>query len=238
MDQQYAQYLLAKTKDDYNNIADDFSATRQNIWPEMKPLFDYIKRGDKALDLGCGNGRCVEAIREKGGLYWGVDNSDNLIKIARNKYPNGKFLAADALDLPFENEFFNIIYSIAVLHHIPSKNLRRKFMSEAKRALKPGGFFILTVWKPKDKQEISLFLRHLMLKILSRSKMDFRDVSEPWSDRAERYYHCFSIRELKGLAHETGWQIIKSGLIKNERGNRNNIYLVAKKSYKGRIAKS
>ncbi len=91
MDSQYAQQLLAKVKNDYNQIAEDFSNTRHRVWEEIGFLFDYIKSGDKTLDSGCGNGRYSPLIKQRGGQYFGIDNSEELIKIAKSRYPGENF---------------------------------------------------------------------------------------------------------------------------------------------------
>ncbi|MCX6791004.1 MAG: class I SAM-dependent methyltransferase [Candidatus Gribaldobacteria bacterium] len=231
MDKKYAQFLLNKVRNNYNEIAGEFSNTRQILWPEAKPLFDYIKSGNKVLDLGCGNGRCVEIIKAKGGEYTGIDISDKLIEIAKKRYPAENFQVGDALSLPYPDNSFGIIYSIAVLHHIPSAEMREKFLQEASRVLNLGGFFILTVWQPKDKPERQIFWQFLIKKILGLSKLDFRDIIEPWFGQAqgERYYHCFTQKELVKLVRKAGFVIQESGIIKNEKGNRSNLYIVAKK---------
>jgi ubiquinone/menaquinone biosynthesis C-methylase UbiE len=231
MDKQYAQDLLNKVKDNYNAIAGEFSSTRQVLWPEAKQLFDCIKSGDKVLDLGCGNGRCVEIIKSKGGEYVGIDISDKLVEIAKGRYPAENFQVGDALSLPYPDNSFDLVYSIAVLHHIPSAQMREQFIQEAKRALNPGGFFILTVWQPKDKLESQIFWRFWLKKIFGLSKLDFRDIIEPWFGQAkgERYYHCFTKNELTKLALKAGFEITASGVIKNEQGNRQNLYIVVRK---------
>lgn len=232
MKQDFAQHILNKVRDDYNHIAPDFSNTRVNIWSEIAVLFDYIKKSDKVLDLGCGNGRFVNIIKEKGGEYFGTDVSENLINIAKKKYPNENFQTTQALKLPFSDNYFDIIYSIAVLHHIPSNDFRLEFLQEAKRVLKIGGIFVLTVWKPKDKQESFLKIKFSLKKIFGlASGLDFRDVIEPWFDnnKGERYFHCFTEAELTRLLRQAGFEILKSGTIQNEKGNRQNLYIVLKK---------
>jgi len=230
MDKEYAKYLLEKTRKDYNLIAEDFSRTRKEPWPEMKFLFaDFLIPGERVLDLGCGNGRWFSLFQEKNIDYVGIDSSEKLIEIAKARYPKGKFQVADALNLPFPNNFFDKVYNIAVLHHIPSEELRLRFLSEVRRILKPGQLLILTVWKFHQRKELYLLFKYTILKLVGKSKLDFRDIFEPWGNKIERYYHCFSKKELIDLVTRAGFQIQKAGIVRNQRGNRQNIYLVAKK---------
>ena len=229
MKKKYAENLLKKTKQDYNKIAQEFSATRGQIWPEVEFLFnDYIIPGDKVLDLGCGNGRFLQFLADKDIDYIGVDFSEKLIKIAKQNYPKVKFQVADALNLPFPNNYFDKVYSIAVLHHIPSEEFRIQFLEEVRRILKPDGFFILTVWQPESKKNLNLFFKRTALKLTGR--LEKGDIIRPWGDkRAERYFHYFLEKELTNLAKQAMFKIIKQGVTTNERGNRKNIYLIAKK---------
>ncbi|MFH1575908.1 MAG: class I SAM-dependent methyltransferase [Candidatus Nealsonbacteria bacterium] len=221
MDKDYAQYLLNKTRDDYNAIAEGFSSTRRFVWQELEPLYHYASHKDKVLDLGCGNGRLLPIFKDIDINYTGVDNSEKLIEIAKKTYPNAAFLVADALHLPFPPNHFDKIYSVAVLHHIPSEELRLKFLKEARRVLKPGGLLILTVW---DFKRLKLILKFTILKIFGRSKLDFGDVFVPWQKKHQRYVHCFTKRELIELAQKAGFGIKKSGTLKT------NFFLVAQKS--------
>ncbi len=233
MEKSYAEYLLNKTTEDYNLIAEHFSSTRSFIWEELKPLSEYTTSGDKILDLGCGNGRLLEIFKDKKIDYWGVDSSENLINIAKNRYPKARFQVANALKLPFPSNFFDKVYSIAVLHHIPSEEFRAKFMEEIKRVLKPKGLLILTVWYLLNQKKIlKLLCKYTFLKLTGRSKLDFKDIFYHWKDLEKkivisRYFHCFTKKELEKITQDTGFKVKKSW--KEGRSPRTNLYLVVKK---------
>ncbi len=229
MDLNFAKYLLEKTRDTYDLIAKDFSGKREKIWEEMLFLFDDLKEGERVLDLGCGNGRWFPVFREKKVEYFGVDFSKKLVQIAKEKFPESNFLVADALNLPFPENFFDKIYSIAVLHHIPSEIFRIKFLKEAKRVLKKEGKLILTVWKIHQLREQLLFFKYTFLKLIGKSRLDFKDVFKPWGKRAKRYCHFFSQRELKNLLEKADFKILKIGLVKNKKGNRQNYFAICQK---------
>lgn len=230
MNPEYAHYLLVKTREDYNLIAEEFSRTREKIWEEIRFLFDdYLVPGDRVLDSGCGNGRHYPLFKEKQIEYIGIDSSKRLIELTKERYPEADFRVEDALKLSFDEDYFNAVYSIAVLHHIPSKGLRLKFLNETKRVLKPGGLLILTVWNFHQIKELFLLVKYTLLKLIGKSKLDWKDIFEPWGKKAQRYYHWFSKRELGKLIKEAGFKIEKIGTIKNKGKYRQNIFIVAKK---------
>ena len=230
MEKEYAQYLLEKTKQDYSLIAKEFSRSRKEPWPEIKFLFEnYLVPGEKILDLGCGNARFFPFFKEAQVNYVGVDACRQLIEIAKEKYPQAKFYTQDALNLSFPNNFFDKVYSIAVLHHIPSEQFRIQFLKEARRVLKSGGLLILTVWKFHQPKELLLLFKYTLQKVIGKSKLDYKDILEPWGKKTERFYRWFSKKELQDLVRKAGFKIEKSGTTKNKKGNRQNIYIVAKK---------
>jgi len=132
MDNDYAKYILDKTKKDYNNIALKYSQVRSKEWREMEFLFDRVDKNDKVLDLGCANGRFYPLFEKKEADYYGIDLSSNLIKIAKDKYPQARFSVGTGLEILFEDNFFDKIYSIAVLHHIPYGKIKERFFKRNK----------------------------------------------------------------------------------------------------------
>ncbi|MBU0476874.1 class I SAM-dependent methyltransferase, partial [Patescibacteria group bacterium] len=183
MNREYAQYLLKQTCQDYNLIAGDFSRTRAEMWEGFEFLKDCVAQGERVLDLGCGNGRLYKLLEKQNIDYYGVDCAEKLIDIAKFLYPEAKFQVADALSLPFPDDFFDKVFSIAVLHHIPSRELRAQFLKEAKRVLRKDGLLVITVWDlnpfkmilTKKWKRLLSFLKYTSLKMFTISKLDFKD---------------------------------------------------------------
>ncbi len=234
-----ANRILEKVKEDYNVIAQDFAKTREKIWPEMLFLKDYIRKGERVLDIGCGSGRLFELFKEKDIEYFGVDFSKKLIEIAKRKYlyQAGEdkekinilptFLVVDALKLPFEDGFFDKVFSIAVFHHIPSKEKRIIFLNEIKRVLKRGGEVHLTVWNLWQRKYFFEILKNNFKKIIGKNELDFCDIFVPFG-RRERYYHCFRRVELEKLFKEVDFDIKEIKKLKRN-GKTVNIYVRARK---------
>ncbi len=233
MDKEYARHLLEKTKEDYDFIAEDFSRTRSFVSPEFqKWLSKYLSSGEKALDLGCGNGKFYEVFNVNGVGYSGVDFSEKLIKIAKNNHPSGNFLVASAFNLPFPDNFFDKVFCFAVFHHIPSANLRLEFLKEIKRVLKPKGTLILAVWDLNPfKMIITARWKRLLnfLSSLENSKLDFKDFFIPWQNSCQRYVRYFNSGELKRLARKSNFKIKEIGILGSFK-KESNLYLVAEKT--------
>jgi len=238
MKKKYAEYLLIKGRQDYDKISEQFSESRAFLWKELVSFAKYVKPGERILDLGCGNGRLYDLLKDKKIEYVGVDSSKELIKIAKSKHLEGnpKFHVVEALNLPFSNNYFDKVFSIAVLHHIPSNEFRMEFLKEIRRVLKPKGKIILTVWNLYSKKGVSLSLiKYTLLRLFGKSKLDKGDIFYPWRDfegniKAERYFHCFKKRELSKLVKKAGFLVEELDFLPRGKAKEANIYLVAVKS--------
>ncbi len=89
------------------------------------------------LDVGCGTGQSRQLYIAHARAYTGIDLSEEALVVARRKYPDNTWLRANACELPFEDNRFDVVAFSSVLHHIPDYGLA---VREAQRVLKPGGF--------------------------------------------------------------------------------------------------
>jgi SAM-dependent methyltransferase len=98
--------------------------------------------GAAVLDYGCGSGRWVKFLRAYGCLYRGVDLSAGMLEIARRQHPDIEFRKTNGLVIPHENRIFDLVWSVAVVHHNPPDR-QEKLLAEFVRVLRDGGFLIL-----------------------------------------------------------------------------------------------
>ena len=204
MDLKQAYKILEENRQTYNEVADEFDQTRNKYDPLIDELKNYVKKNEKVLDLGCGTGRLRSLFTDKNIDYTGVDFAENLIQIAKEKYGD-YFKTADILSLPFSSQYFDSVWSIAVLHHIPTDKLRKQVLGEIKRVLKPNGRVIMTCWKIK-----SLFRK---------------DIFIPFHGK-KRYYHVFSKRGIGKLFKGAGFKIQKLEYLRRN-NKKANILIIA-----------
>lgn len=231
MKERTRQKLLSIVKKNYSEIAVDFDISRKKyLWPEMEKFSKLVFSGAKILDAGCGNGRFLEAFKDKEINYLGIDADENLVNFAKKNYPKEKFLVHDLLDIKKLNEGnYDFIFLIAVILHIPDKNLRVGILKDLASKLNHGGRIILSVWDFYGQKRFSSLVRKSEIKrIFSFDGRERGDLLFTWTSgdgksTSQRYYHAFKDRELRGLAKKADLEIeefYKSG---------KNIWLVLKR---------
>lgn len=227
MDSKTAQKILSDVKSTYSAIARDFSATRSELWQGFEKFLEYICDNDTLLDAGCGNGRLFQLFRAKNIEYCGCDTGAELLRIAKKNYPEGNFVEGDILRLPFQDEKFHQVFCIAALHHIPSAELREKAVSELSRVLRPEGFLFITVWDLFDFEHAFSIFFSCVKKIFGFSKLDCKDIYIPWKRETLRYYHAFSLSELKKLVEAGKLKVVRAEKWKNQWSQ--NLVVIAEK---------
>jgi len=214
-----ADSIIKKTQSDYNIIASHFGRTRKVIWEDLKPFLIKVKKREKVLDLGCGNGRIFSALKKKSVGYVGVDFSESLIAQARKRFPKVKFILADltknGIWQELEKEKFDKVFLIAVLHHFPTSFLQKKLLRRINRALKKEGMLFLTVWNLYQIKFWKKHLEQLPKKVVSGFKFKWLWVPYRLQDGrgttkgVNRFCYGFGKKELEKLLKEQGFKVKK-----------------------------
>ncbi|MFN3346111.1 MAG: class I SAM-dependent methyltransferase, partial [Chloroherpetonaceae bacterium] len=78
-------------------------------------------RGKTLLEIGCGLGTDSLQFARNGAIVTGVDLTEESVALAKKRFDlydiNGTFRTADAENLPFADNSFDVVYSFGVLHH-------------------------------------------------------------------------------------------------------------------------
>lgn len=234
-----ARELIHKTRVDYDTIAAHFSETRSRVrpWQELVRFARLIPTGSRVLDWGCGDGRMLRAFGKKNIQYVGVDQSKGLLALARQLHAasivshRAEFFLTTARAARFPDQSFDAVCAIASFHHLPDVASRRKVLLDWQRALKPNGRLLLTVWNLGSDWVKEKNAHHGGLR-------EFRpgDWFVPWKNRdgsvaVDRYYHAFTIAELRELLVASGFRIRRIGFLHQGRlaneGAGSNIGVVA-----------
>jgi len=103
--------------------------------------------GLKVLEIGCGLGTDGAQFAKAGADYTGVDLTAAAVDLARGRFElydlPGKFQTADAENLDFADESFDLVYSHGVLHHTPDT---ARAIGEIHRVLRPRGRAIVMLY--------------------------------------------------------------------------------------------
>jgi len=209
MRKKFIEKIRQNVKRAYDEIAEEFDQSRKNQWPEFEYFKKFVKNNAKILDLGCGNGRLYDVLKEKKVDYTGIDTSSSLIDKASLNYPDVKFKLGDMANLDFPDNYFDAVLSIASFHHIPDKKLRNHAVNEMNRVLKPQGIFILMVWNLFQWRYIKAFISSILSFIIHFGlKYSWNDLWIKWGDYPiKRYYHAFFPSELLNYFKNNKWKI-------------------------------
>ncbi|MBU0618898.1 class I SAM-dependent methyltransferase [Patescibacteria group bacterium] len=104
-------------------------------------LGGLIKKTDRVLDVGCGEGHLLFLLSEAN--KYGVDIEKTYLARAKAKNLQARFKPASAEDLPFKNSFFDLVCCTEVIEHI---NRPKQCLREVQRVLKPGGYCLFSTY--------------------------------------------------------------------------------------------
>lgn len=112
-------------------------------WSLFREIMGEMPKCKRVLEVGCGRGSMSAFFADNGYDCTLLDSSESVINTARDIFGNLGFNAAfdvgDALDLPYNDNSFDVVFSIGLLEHFKEINT---LLSEQIRILDQGGLFL------------------------------------------------------------------------------------------------
>lgn len=229
--------LLSLNRQFYEHFAQPFSQTRSHLQPGVRRCLPRLLQAQSLLDFGCGNGELFFALRRTGyqGRYLGLDFSQALLAIATQRWAEvsrgnsqqAPFRAVEITQAGWQEslggETFAVITAFAVLHHLPSAELRLRVL-QTLRTLLPQteeGLLFLSNWQFLSSARYRQRIQAWEEIGLTADTVDSGDYLLDWREggRGLRYVHHFSEDELVHLAAQSGFQVIESFYSDGREGN-------------------
>jgi SAM-dependent methyltransferase len=172
----------------------------------------------RVIDLGCGTGRVLIPLAQRGHWVLGVDLSQEMLAIAREKalaaHVSIQCLRANVVELDglADGSFDCALCLFSTLGMIAGRAPRRRLLAQVHRLLRPGGTFLLhahnrwfNFWDPQGRQWLFRDIGRALLRSASSGDRDM-----PAHDGQGRLtLHLFTRREICRLLRHAGFQIVE-----------------------------
>ena len=112
------------------------------------------------LDIGVGTGNLAKKFLENNYRVVGIDQSREMLRVAKHKYPNLKVRLGEFLNIPFNDKVFDIIVSTYAFHHLNSEE-KSLAIKEMIRVLKDNGKIVIGDLMFKNRVEEEWVLKEL-----------------------------------------------------------------------------
>ena len=134
----------------YDLVNDLLSLGRTKAWRKAATKIIAPGPGMQILDLAAGPGSSSEPLHKAGATVFATDFSEGMLAVGRKSRPYLNFSKADALNLPFEDNRFDVV---TISYGLRNTVDYPKALAEARRVTKPGGRMVVVefshpTWRP------------------------------------------------------------------------------------------
>lgn len=171
----------------YDKIAESYANEFSEPSDYIDEFLNLLTKDGRILDVGCGVGVDANHMASKGFKVIGIDLSNEMLNIAKRKFPGIKFERLDMRELSLEPGSFDGIFVAFSLIHIPKKDVPN-ILKRLYGFLKKDGIIYIAI-QEGDSQEIS--------------------VTEPLKPNEKIFLNINSSSEIKTLLKDAGFSIIK-----------------------------
>jgi SAM-dependent methyltransferase len=115
-----------------------------------------VGQGTRFFDAGCGGGGTSVLAAKRGAHVTGLDASEALISIARERVPNGDFRVGDLESLPYGEKAFDAVIAALSVQYTSDPIVA---LQELKRVCDPSGYFVISTWGLPEQCEQRVLLK-------------------------------------------------------------------------------
>ncbi len=189
----------------YDFINDITTLGLVRIWRKKIKKTIRPEKGDKILDIAAGTGTSSAAIFNDDVEIIAVDISEKMIEVARKNYPNITFIQADATQLPFEDNTFDIT---TISFGIRNINNPIKALKEMYRVTKVGGKVVICEFSMPDNRAFKKLYKLYMKVVFKKVIRLFSDNFQAYSYLNESIIRWDTKEELAEKMFRAGWREI------------------------------
>ena len=144
----------------YDLVNDLLSLGRTKAWRKATTAIIAPKAGMVILDLAAGPGSSSEPLYKAGATVFATDFSEGMLAQGRKARPYLNFSKADALNLPFEANRFDVV---TISYGLRNTVTYEKALIEALRVTKPGGRIVIAEFsQPTNRIFRTIYTKYLM----------------------------------------------------------------------------
>ena len=163
--------MLEKMDDFFTARVDGYDEHMKNNIEGASKFYNYtasllpMEKDKRILDLGCGTGLELEELFQMNpyAKVTGIDLTEAMLETLKAKFPDKDIttVCESYFDVPFGEEIYDAAVSVESLHHF-TKEQKIPLYKKLNKALKPGGYFILTDYFAESEEEEVFYGQELL----------------------------------------------------------------------------
>lgn len=183
-------------KKTYNLIAKDWVEDHKKDvwwWEGADELVTRLPQKGSVLDVGCAGGMKTNYLKEKGCQVEGIDFSPEMIRIAKENYPELTFSVMDVFDLDDYDKKFDGIFAQAVLLHVPKSRIIEA-LEKLRARLNVGGYLYIAVKDVREGRPEETIIKE-----------------KDYGYEYERFFSYYTLEEMTECFEKVGMKVVWDG---------------------------
>ena len=199
-----------KIYQDYKNGGEEYATLKKGLIPEfLEFINNYNFVSKKVLDIGCGNGKYLVFLKTLGFEVEGIDSSPTATEMTKEALgDSSNILCANIYDYNLPFSCYDLIISIAAIHHGLKKDVSNAINS-VYNALVPGGRFFITLPDNEGSSHWTMMINHKEIEPGTRVPLSGPEKDLPHSsfteDEIRKMFSKFKHLDLQLLSDRGRW---------------------------------